>query len=254
MQKQLSHNILKICALSKYRTTPREVFNDLIQLTFNAAVSQEFLDDSFKASTVWYDERMRNELSTYRAEPKCWGLINACHAQWLYLVMSAEPFEDVLGSLYDTHLGKVLGQFLTPRAVATSLAQMTMRQENDQPAKVVRMGDPCGCGAGSMLLGGLRTFREVSGDRQLLDVEVMGVDIDPHMVRLTVCQIMLSAALHGMPIGSLKVYCADAIKEYMKPNTLAFSFLSRHSIVGAEYLAHASMKAFDTAQSLKVAA
>ena len=231
MKEKLLENIAKICTLSKHKISQKSVYNDLIQLTFNAVITQDFLDDNFKASTVWYDERLRLELGTYRDEPRCWGLLNACHAQWLYLVMQADPFEDVMGTLYSSYVGEKLAQFLTPRSVAMGLARMTIANDKLEPGVPIKIADPSGCGGGAMLLAALTVLKERNGVQSLLDLEVFGMDLDPHMVRLTVCQIMLAAALHGMPIGSLKIFWGDAIKDYLGQGKLAFSFDSRHSSV-----------------------
>ena len=218
--KELGKLIQKINNKSKHRTRTKQVFDDLIQLGFNLLTDQRFVLVANPMAGYFFKPGMRQELSTYREEPECWELLQEAFEVWLQAIRDNPPFTDILGMLYDEHLGEVLGQFLTPPDVAKALPYLLdaarAQQPNEPKVGDTFISDPCGCGAGSLLLAQISHMYETKGVDPLRSLHVRAVDIDLQMVRLTSFQLAMSALIHQLPLGGLEVHHGHGIIDYGK--------------------------------------
>lgn len=135
---------------------------------------------------------------------------------YLELVAASEPFDDVLGGLYDSYLGEDLGQFFTPKDVAQLIGQlsgsMALSEESVASRTPHRINDFC-CGGGSLGLGYIYQVYKKHGKEGVALLDVHAQDICPHMCRLATLQIMASSLIHGIPLHGLTVQCGNALSQ-----------------------------------------
>lgn len=213
-ETDMHKEINNLIAVSKLGLDTKTVINDIAQYTYNGLSNEFFWRMRFPKGRVFEAEGMSHELAKYKSDLPAWELFKPLASQYLDLVQSHPPFTDVMEviGLSNTKLSRTLGQFLTPSKVAYGGSHfLELRDLSD--GEHVSVGDPTGCGAGSMLLGWLRMVHEHHPDR-LNQIHILGVDIDPKMVKLTAVQISLACLYHNIPIGSLKLHTADAIRDY----------------------------------------
>lgn len=239
LPKEFYRTIQEVARKAKHTSSVKQVFNDLIQVMFNS------LDKSQRVHpyNMDFDPRLVRELTEYKPQPELWGKLGELSFMWLKAIQDAPPFTDVMGSTYDEQLGEQLGQFLTPPDVAAGLAQLNMAFSKDRidqtlaKGQPVFMGDDCGCGAGSLILAWLKAFSEQYEPYKLLSVGVEAQDLDMSMVQLTSVQVFYSAAIHGMPLGGLKVRWGNCLTEpdapagftaVLNPEKLAPAFALQH--------------------------
>lgn len=211
-KQSISQKIQKLCAMSKYSSGPKQVIDDMVQLAFNVMTTPIFLAH-FPRSRFYVDHSMRNEVRRYEHDPKAWQLLQELVVDFMQAIHEAEPFEDVIGSLYDEYLGQALGQFLTPKDVADGLAAIQLALM-PKPTEKLMIGDPCGCGAGSLVLALLRRILEMHGEESIKLLDVLVMDLDPNMVRLCTVQIVMSSVIHNIPIFGLEAHCGNTITDY----------------------------------------
>ena len=211
-QQSISQKIQKLCTMSKYSSGPKQVIDDMVQLAFNLMTTPIFLDH-FPRSRYYVDHSMRNEVRRYEHDPEAWKLLQELVVDFMRAIKEAQPFEDVMGSFYDEYLGQALGQFLTPKDVADALAAIQLALM-DKPTEKLVIGDPCGCGAGSLVLAQLRGILDMHGEDIIKLLEVVVMDLDPNMVRLCTVQIVMSSVMHNIPIFGLEAHCGNTITDY----------------------------------------
>lgn len=211
-QQSISQKIKKLCTMSKHSSGPKQVIDDMVQLAFNLMTTPIFLDH-FPWSRYYVDYSMRNEVRRYEHDPEAWKLLQELVIDFMRGIKEAQPFEDVMGSFYDEYLGQALGQFLTPKDVADALAAIQLALMTKPTEKLV-MGDPCGCGAGSLVLAQLRGILDMHGEDSVKLLEVVVMDLDPNMVRLCTVQIVMSSVMHNIPIFGLEAHCGNTITDY----------------------------------------
>lgn len=237
-KKSISKLIQEICRISNYRNKPKQVFDDLIQLTFNILTSKTIHLRVDPYVLIQVDETLLVELSSYKKDLKSWELLKEASNEFIRLIATSEPFSDVLGGMYDEYLGDVLGQFLTPSDVATALAEICFMNSTPLEEETV-MGDTCGCGAGSLMLAQLRTTYKKHGAKSLNHILMIGMDLDPKMVQLTTIQIIGNCILHQLPIKELNIHMGNVITEYNGrkdgSGTLAISWIPRFFQFQEEY-------------------
>lgn len=213
--KNFSKLVEEICQVSNQCLTKKQVLDDLIQLSCNLLTEDAFFSKAFPCALFRQTEVIRKEMSQYKKDPKAWALMSGLVLEYLRLIKESEPFEDVLGSLYDEHLGQVLGQFLTPRDVCDVVSAIALSGSKAEAfSKPFRIGDPTGCGAGSMLLSYLREVYKKHGKEAMRNVEILAVDLDPRMVRMTTAQIGLSAAIHRIPLRIYRGFAKNVLSQY----------------------------------------
>lgn len=220
MTNQISKKIKELFTKSKHNTNPKKVIEDMVQMTFNLVTEPEFMARTYPNTAYAHKDGMRNELTSYKKDPAAWKLLQEIVMDYMQAIRDAEPFADIIGGMYDEYLGNVLGQFLTPVDVAEGVSRimMAMMPPITEP---INIGDPCGCGAGSLILSQLRAIYEEQGADALALVNVMAMDLDANMVRLCTVQIVLSSIIHRIPLKGYYAYWGNVITEFEK-DTLAF--------------------------------
>ena len=218
--KEISKKIQKLCNDSKFINDPKQVIDDMIQMSFNFLTEPFVIGKAFPRTRYTFKNEMRNELTPYKKDPKVWALLQEIVMDYMQAIRDAEPFSDVIGGMYDEYLGKRLGQFLTPTDVAQACAAICMATMPPL-TEPINIGDPCGCGAGSLVLAQLEAIYQAQGKDALKLVNVMVTDIDANMIRMATVQIVLSAMFHRIPLGSFAAFCCNVITEYENSDTLA---------------------------------
>lgn len=231
----IQKNLTRMVEVSKQGLTHQQCLIDMSQLSFNFVCSQWFWRSAFPTGAMFHEDFMEQELTSYKKDPEAWELLQTVTTDYWELVKLCDPFTDVMHLIgYSSQkLSKALGQFLTPPAVADCLFKLTCDLPELETDEHSLVGDPAGCGAGSLLLGWLRHAHAMHPTR-LGQVHMFGVDQDPKMVRMTALQITLSCIFHNIQLGSLSLHCCHAIINYDhyafgSNKFLAYRFASDHS-------------------------
>lgn len=224
MSKNVSAKINKLCAISKYSNGPKQVIDDMAQLAFNLIATTPAVAMTFPGTRLYVDETLTAEVRRYEHDPEAWALIQELVVDFFGAIKEAQPFEDVIGEIYADLVGKNLAQFLTPKKVAEGVVAMQLAFM-PKPTERVTMGDPTGCGAGSLILAALRNVLNKHGKDSMAYLDVVVMDIDPNMVRLCCLQVVLSAIMHRIPLMGFEAHCGDTIRDYNGPKvTLAMGW------------------------------
>jgi type I restriction-modification system DNA methylase subunit len=212
-KKSISKLIEEILVVHPSRRNKKQVFDDLIQLTFNTVFSAALQKHPLFKTEYTVHTSLINELTDYKNNAKAWELLIEASQNFMELFVDSEPFTDVLGLMYDEYLGETLGQFFSPSDVARVVAELSFAVA-DKPPKSI--SDTCGCGSGSLILGQLATIYKKYGAEALSNIEVVGMDIDIRMVQLTSIQIVFSAMVHKLPIQSLEMHHGNTLTDWGK--------------------------------------
>lgn len=214
--KALGKKVHAVCnAMNRRNTNARQVIDDLMQLACNLITEPAFIPGAFKNTLYCYRDGFRNELSHYKEEPKAWALLQELYFDYQRAILDNEPFTDIVGMMYDENIGKNdMGQFLTPPDLANNLMPFLIGAVAPKIVEPTRIGDICGCGAGSLILGQIKGFIQGQGEEVAKHLHVVGVDLDVRMVRMTTAQVVLSSIFHRIPLGSFTSYRANAITEF----------------------------------------
>lgn len=214
-KKSISKLIQQIIQVSNRKNNPKQIIDDIIQLAFNCVFSGNFQYSANLHAQYWVDPNLLRELTEYKTDLEAWELLKEATMIFIALHKKSEPFTDIIGEMYDEYLGQVLGQFLTPSDLATALASITLALGgNNQITSHTVIGDTCGCGAGSLVLGSLRVIYQTQGKEALKHLEIVNMDLDPRMVQLSSIQIVLHCMFHGLEINSLNTHWGNTITEY----------------------------------------
>lgn len=221
MRTELSKKIEKLCSVSKITSNPKEVFDHLMILGFNLLNegSLNLIVRTFQH--IKCNQDFVVELDVYKKDLKAWDLLQECFVEYLKEIRNNDLFDDVIGLQYDQYLGKVLGQFLTPKAIADGGCQMALinsMSELIEKQKHFNVGDIC-CGAGALQLGVLRQIYERHGEEGLRYVHLIANDIDVNMVRMCSVQIVLPCIVHSVSVGSFESTNYNIITQYKEFNT-----------------------------------
>lgn len=212
----LSKKVQTVCnTFNRRNANPRQVIDDLMQLACNLITEPAFIPKAFKNTLYCYKSGFRNELSHYKEEPEAWTLLQLLYNDYMQAILDNEPFTDIVGMMYDESLGKNnMGQFLTPPDLADKLVPFLTGAVAPKITAPIKIGDICGCGAGSLILGQIKGFIMEQGEDVAKHLHVVGVDSDMRMVRMTTAQVVLSSICHRIPLGSFTSYHANAIAEF----------------------------------------
>ena len=213
-RSEISKLIEKIASKHKGRKSVKQVFDDIIQLTFNIVFSAPF-QMSPKAFTPEYDidKSLFKELADYKNNPEAWNLLQKAVICFIKLFTENEPFTDIMGVMYDEYLGDVLGQFFTPTDAAQLAASLSISLTEKAPATI---GDVTGCGGGGLILAQLSAIMDKYGKEKLAEVTVECMDIDIIMVQLCAIQVMLGSMMKGIAIKSLNMHHGNCLTDYNK--------------------------------------
>ncbi|ACT51313.1 hypothetical protein [Methylovorus glucosotrophus] len=212
-EKTISKLIEQIIQKSNFRSNPKDVFDDIIQLTFNTIFSHQFQFLANENGCFRIDSNLYNELTDYKKNPEAWELLQEASLLFISMFTDCEPFTDILGVIYDKYLGKTLGQFLTPPAVAYGVGKF-IYGDIKPITKHILVGDQGGCGSGAMILGFLRLINETQGKEAFKHLEIINMDVDYRMVQLSSIQIVLHCLFHDYEIFNLQTHWGNAITEY----------------------------------------
>lgn len=216
--KDFSKKIKDACSAFQRRNIgPKQVMEDIINYCCLLLLDKEFITKAFPRTLYEFSNSFGSmSFKHYQDEPRAHAIVQELVKDFITLIKESEPFTDTLGMLYDEHLGKVLGQFLTPPKVAYCLAAFNLHGEDWSKERGI--ADPTGCGAGSLLLGSLRYIYETHGKEAIAKVHMSAVDLDINMVRMTAAQIILHSIIHQIPLASFKVSHGNAITDYTAIN------------------------------------
>jgi type I restriction-modification system DNA methylase subunit len=218
--KDFSKKIERICQISNQRTRPKQVLDDLIQLNFNLLTEPRFQVKANFGGAYWYEDGLRNELTSYKKDLKAWQILQELSLDWVRAIAENEPFTDIFNTIYDQYLGETLGQFLTPIDVAQALAAIANPTVPENES--ITLGDPCGSGVGSLILSQLQHIHQNQGKAALRRVNVIAMDLDYRMVQATAVQVGLNCLVHQVKLESFHVHHGNTITDYDTRKTLAF--------------------------------
>lgn len=225
-QKELAKQIADFASRHPLTSNINEVIDDIVQLDFNMLTSSGLFYGAFPNGAIWAKGEYLVSLEKYRNHPQAWHELQNLALAFNTLIFKGEPFQDIIGGLYNDTLAKsqakALGQFLTPHSVSEGLARWV---DEGQPQQPFVLSDPTGCGAGSLILARLSYLVKTHGAECLKFVHVVLNDLDPGMAKLAAVQVGWSAVLHRIPLGSLGVYCANIITEYDRDDTIILKMI-----------------------------
>ena len=205
--KDMSKQIQELCQVKRRR--PKEVIDDMVQMTINTIITQPiFMEQSFPNTLYHFVPNFYTRLIRYEKDPTAMSMFQELCLTYTQTIQQQPAFTDVLGSLYDQHLGEDLGQFLSPPDIANLLGELSTI--NGPILEQSTIGDDC-CGAGSLVLGQLRSRLQSEGKASLKLLHIHINDIDMNMVKMATAQIVLSSAMHRIPIGSLTAHHGNAL-------------------------------------------
>ncbi|NEV62339.1 N-6 DNA methylase [Thiorhodococcus minor] len=131
-------------------------------------------------------------------------------------LVAEHPWTDLLGSVYmelsSRGQQRWLGQFFTPPAVATCMAELQLADLNDRLSAgdtLIRVLEPA-AGSGVMLLALCQVVLKRHGRTALSRLSLTAVDLDPLCAAMTATQLLANAVVHG-PLGELRVDHGNAL-------------------------------------------
>lgn len=213
----LSKQVAKVVQVARNRNT-KQVIDDLMQMYCNLLSEPAFIEKAFPNTLYRFGAGFRQELTYYKKDLPAWDELTKLSQMFLQTVATAEPFTDHMGSLYDLELsGNTLGQFLTPPDLADMLGELTMSLA-EPITKPQTIGDPTGCGAGSLVLGLIKSVLKNQGKGAVSMLHVVANDLDPHMAKICTVQVVLNSCIHRISLNSVTVHDCNVITEYQEMN------------------------------------
>lgn len=216
MKNDLFKIIQTICSTSKHRSKPIEVIQDMTQGMFNILTTPSFMAQAAPISGFYYRPEFRTNPRDFHRQPEADVLLMQAVAIWIKHIAENEPFTDVMTSQLAPHCGDKLGQFLTPPDLAELLPMLSgaingpMVPEDGE----IHIGEPTGCGAGSLILGQLKYIHDTQGPEALKRVHVTGIDLDPTMAMLSAVQIGMNIVVHKVMPASIHIHCGNGLTDY----------------------------------------
>ena len=132
--------------------------------------------------------------------------------------VSVQPFEDVLGNIYQelaSQYGKkLLGQYFTPAPVAQMLAKLQHQPAIFERQATVSASDPA-VGSGVMLLQFLNVIAE-DNPNHLERVFIHGIDLDRVCVRIATLQVLANNFFHQLNLRKLEMWHGNALDDPAK--------------------------------------
>ena len=140
-------------------------------------------------------------------------LVNECVDLYRQSVISAGPFEDLLGPVYMQLATKYardgLGQYFTPSCISGLMAAVLVGDEKfDRP--LTKFMEPC-VGSGALVLGLVKHVLGTHGPQKLLKLSLTGVDLDPVCVHMFAVQMLASMLFHDLPVGEVVAVHGNSI-------------------------------------------
>ncbi|MEL4177753.1 N-6 DNA methylase [Roseateles sp. PN1] len=206
----------KLSAISKHRSRPIEIIQDMTQGLFNILTTPQLVASAAPVSGFYYRPEFKTNPRDFHRQPEADKALFEAITIWIRTIAENEPFTDVMNELFAPHLGESLGQFLTPPDLAAGLLPFLMGINGPivPPEDEIHIADPAGCGAGSLILGQLKYIYHDEGPEALSRVHVTGVDLDPTMAMLTAVQIGMNVLIHGAQPASINIHCGNGITDY----------------------------------------
>lgn len=210
----ISSSIEKLCQSSKVSSSPKDVFTDIVQVSFNFLFNQEFMRQARpRGMNRLYLNSYYKELSHYKNDLKSWGTLQAIMMDYFKLVKESEPFTDILGEIISPFTNLSLAQHLTPWDVAKVLSSLNIQgvEKFVEKQEKFSIGDITGCGAGTLLLASLNHIDSEYGDEALRLAEIVALDKDPLMCMTTIVQIELASIFHNKQFAEFHCYLGNAL-------------------------------------------
>lgn len=217
MSDDLFKAIDKLCATSNHRSKPIEVIQDMAQAMFNLMTTPAHVADVAPISGFYYRPEFRTHVRDIHRRPEDAQALHEAVAIWIRSIHESAPFTDVMTNLLAPHCGDKLAQFLTPPDLAAGLLPFltgALKGQMVPDHEEIRIADPAGCGAGSLILGQLKYIYETQGREAVSRVHVTGVDLDPTMAMLTAVQIGMNVLVHRLQPASIHIHCGNGITDY----------------------------------------
>lgn len=159
--------------------------------------------------------------------------------------VQAEPFQDVLGNLYQEIASKWkakgLGQYFTPFPIAKAMAEfngitddLKYARDNDH---IVKVCEPT-AGSGVMLLAILDLVNEKEPEQAedlLSYLSLTAIDVDRLCVKMTTLQIMSNALFHGASVAELSVWHGNSLGDLRELKRFAYATHRRWEDTGLPY-------------------
>jgi hypothetical protein len=210
----LSQAIKNHVAKSSNDRNVEQAITTLSSMLFNLLNCQPF-----SAKTLFKDGYMVNFKDKNKYSQSELDTISQMVSSYLQTLKSKKPFEDILSDELASHLDGSWGQYLTPSDLSLSLSKLNITQslskieEAYKSNQMFRIGDICGCGAGSLLLSTLHTIY-LQAPHLLSCISVTGVDKDETMCKLTASQLAYNCIIHNIPLFNVEVHHCNAVTEY----------------------------------------
>lgn len=213
----LSKQVSRVATIARNRTE-KEVIEDLMQMQCNLLSEPAFIEVAFPNTLYRFGPGFRQELSYYKHDPKAWDELQKLSLMFMQAIAEAEPFTDHMTKIYDMEVkGDRLGQFLTPPDLADMLAHLTLSIA-PPITRPHTIGDDTGCGAGSLVLGLIKTVLKTQGKGAVSMLDVIANDLDAHMAKICTVQVVLNSCIHRIPLRSVRVMNGNILTEYDEMN------------------------------------
>lgn len=125
-----------------------------------------------------------------------------------------QPFGDHLGLAYMGMASRggrqLMGQFFTPKVVATAMARINLHGVDLTGDRIVRVIEPS-AGSGVMLLAAMEVIAEEHGLDMLQRFSFTAIDLDPLCSLMTAAQLAAAMAGAGRRLAELHVLQGDAL-------------------------------------------
>lgn len=207
--KAITEKLTTLSSITSH--SEHNIFNDFIQVVFNTAADPSFIQEALPMCLLEVEKGWRAEPASYAENPDTGELLREIGFHYLSAVKESEPFTDVIGEIIGKYSNRTLKQFLTPKGLADGISAFTQAILLPTTAPF-SIGDPTGCGAGSLILAQLRAIYKRDGGEGIKLTSVTATDIDRNMVKACCMQVMMSSALHELPLSSFTARHTDAIK------------------------------------------
>lgn len=153
--------------------------------------------------------------------------VKKCAFFLLETIEECEAFHDLMSNYIEEirATNTSIAQYFTPIDVAQNLSSFILFgktvDEFEQYNKYVTMSDPSGCGAGSLVLGLLRSLKyKVKGfeDKHYQSINLYINELDVDLAKIAFFQVLINSLVHSKLIGIIHCEAKDLVTEYEKPN------------------------------------
>lgn len=105
-QKELAKQIADFASRHPLTSNINEVIDDIVQLDFNMLTSSGLFYGAFPNGAIWAKGEYLVSLEKYRNHPQAWHELQNLALAFNTLIFKGEPFQDIIGGLYNDTLAK----------------------------------------------------------------------------------------------------------------------------------------------------